>query len=602
MSGNQDGHTPASGASRQANASPPRPVPRAQRISSTAVDNDRPSPRSGITNSAYDNIVDASGDQVTRDAAPAEADAAASNLRPGDMVGEYEITGRLGEGTFGIVYRAIHPVIGKQAAVKVLHHNFSVSPEFVARFIEEARAANKIRHRGIIDIFGFGALRDGRHYYIMELLDGVTLGEYLRVKGPLDAQDALPILRGVARAIDAAHNAGIAHRDLKPDNIFLVMDEDNTPKTKVLDFGIAKLLGERTALIRTDDGTPLGTPHYMSPEQCRGTDVKRATDIYAFGVICYEVLTGCMPFDGATAMDVMMAHVTDTAIAPSLRLPTISPDLDSPLLHMLAKDAAHRPATLTVAVEQLAHASGYAWDNNPRRATSIPPLVRTHSPASAPASSPAGGIVEDSAVSQVSALLVRLSDGAAVLPASRLGLAADSEHAEAPTIVAIRPGAPTRDAATPFSATEPAPVSAQTVSHAKPQGRGTAIYAALALLVIVVIGVGAYYMQSNARDRAAARPIDGEIRTASVAPGSLPSAGLGAATPSSAGPRATAASEVAPGVTTSAGHVGTAAAQREKARTAVALAPLPRTPGTPAPSASAGRATKSAGELPDSPY
>src|SRR5262245_49590976 len=163
------------------------------------------------------------------------------DLQPGTQVGEYAIEEKLGEGGFGKVYRAVHPVIGKAAAVKVLHSHRSSNPQMVARFISEARAVNQIGHPNIIDIFAFGKLDDDRRYYVMELLSGMPLERYLRVTGAIPPQAALPLLRDVARALAAAHAAGIVHRDLKPDNIFVVTHKDGGFSLKLLDFGIAKL-------------------------------------------------------------------------------------------------------------------------------------------------------------------------------------------------------------------------------------------------------------------------------------------------------------------------------------------------------------------------
>ena len=137
-------------------------------------------------------------------------------ITSGTMIGEYEVEQMLGEGGFGRVYRAVHPVIGKAVAIKVLGREYSSRPEIVSRFIAEARAVNQIRNRHIVDIFAFGELPDGRQYFVMELLEGATLDQYLSAKGRLPIHEALPVLQGVARALDAAHAAGIAHRDLKP--------------------------------------------------------------------------------------------------------------------------------------------------------------------------------------------------------------------------------------------------------------------------------------------------------------------------------------------------------------------------------------------------
>src|SRR5690606_17316811 len=140
-----------------------------------------------------------------------------AELPAGYQVGEYVVEAKIGEGGFGSVFRASHPKIGKLAAIKVLARKYSGDPEIVSRFTAEARAVNQIRHRNIIDIFAFGELEDGRHYYVMELLEGEPLDKILDDAGAMAVGEALPILRGIARALDAAHDKGIAHRDLKPD-------------------------------------------------------------------------------------------------------------------------------------------------------------------------------------------------------------------------------------------------------------------------------------------------------------------------------------------------------------------------------------------------
>src|SRR5262245_37712705 len=165
----------------------------------------------------------ADGEALLPDEAVAAADAP---LVPGQAVGEYRVEGKLGEGGFGTVYRAVHPLIGKAAAIKVLHKQYSSNPQMVSRFVAEARAVNQIKNRNIIDIFSFGAMEDGRQYYVMELLEGATMDAYVHKKGRLSPEEAIPMLRGVARALDAAHAAGIAHRDLKPANVFLAFDDD----------------------------------------------------------------------------------------------------------------------------------------------------------------------------------------------------------------------------------------------------------------------------------------------------------------------------------------------------------------------------------------
>ncbi|RYE83832.1 MAG: serine/threonine protein kinase, partial [Myxococcales bacterium] len=284
-----------------------------------------------------------------------------AELHRGDVVGEYRVESKLGEGGFGAVYGAVHPLIGKAAAIKVLHRQYSSSPQMVGRFAAEARAVNQIRHRNIIDIFSFGALPDGRQYYVMELLEGMTFDRFLDERGPLPPAVALPILRQMARALDAAHAAGIAHRDLKPENIFLVMDGDGDIFPKLLDFGIAKLLHDdaspESGSVKTRTGTPMGTPYYMSPEQCRGHNVDHRTDIYSFGVMTFKVLTGQVPFDAPAVVELLYRHLSETPPLPSSVRPELGTTFDAPVQRMLEKDPARRPPTVTAAVDGLIEAA-----------------------------------------------------------------------------------------------------------------------------------------------------------------------------------------------------------------------------------------------------
>lgn len=299
-----------------------------------------------------------SDDDIADTVASADAKAPAT-LERGTPVGEYEIHEKIGEGGFGAVYRAVHPVIGKDAAVKVLSPEFSAKPEMVSRFLAEARAANKIRHSGIIDIFNFGQLGDGRHYFVMELLDGVALDNFIEQKGALEPALAMSILHAVARALDAAHRQEIVHRDLKPGNIYLTFDEDGRVKPKLLDFGIAKLLGDAGAISqhRTRSGVPVGTPHYMAPEQCLGEDVDERVDIYAFGICCFECLTGEPPFAGKSFLELMNKQTTAPRPAVSERNGKLPPELDEPIQRMMAIEKSERPETVGQAYQLLEEAA-----------------------------------------------------------------------------------------------------------------------------------------------------------------------------------------------------------------------------------------------------
>ncbi len=295
------------------------------------------------------------GETLLSDAAFAGVD---PDLEPGQTVGEYEIERKIGEGGFGSVYLAVHPLIGKRVAIKLLNREYSTNPQMVSRFIEEARAVNQIRHRNIIDIFSFGAVEDKRQYFVMEYLDGKPLDQFLKERGRLAPEDAIPILRQVARALDAAHAAGIAHRDLKPENVFLSFDDDGKPFPKLLDFGIAKLFGDsHTSGHKTATGQPIGTPYYMSPEQCLGTGVSHRTDIYSFGILCHELLTGKLPFHAPQMMNVMVMQMSHAPPSISSVAPGLPPELDDPVLQMLAKEADARPESVQAGLEALAQAA-----------------------------------------------------------------------------------------------------------------------------------------------------------------------------------------------------------------------------------------------------
>jgi len=244
------------------------------------------------------------------------------DIQPGTMIGEYEVTGKLGEGGMGEVYGAVHPVIGKKVAIKVLAEHVAANREVVRRFVAEARAVNQIGHRNIVDVFSFGQLEDGREYYVMEHLSGCSLEDDLE-RRPVPAiapGEVVPIILQVLDALQAAHDEGIIHRDLKPDNIFLV-DTRRGREVKLLDFGIAKLSGDDSALTKTRTGVAMGTPDYMSPEQCRGAKIDRRTDIYALGVILFRMFTGQFPFDAATPMELFVKHMHDAPPRPSTIVP-----------------------------------------------------------------------------------------------------------------------------------------------------------------------------------------------------------------------------------------------------------------------------------------
>jgi eukaryotic-like serine/threonine-protein kinase len=294
-------------------------------------------------------------------------------LPPGAQVGEYVVEELLGEGGFGSVYRASHPVIGKTVAIKILHAHYSANPQIVARFVAEARAVNRIRHPNIVDIFGFGQIDDGRRYYVMELLEGIPLDRYLRTSGPVPPEVAIPLMLGLAQALDAAHAAGIAHRDLKPENVFIAVRDRGRAAVKLLDFGIAKLLTDSApGDVKTRTGTPLGTPQFMSPEQCRGKVVNHRTDIYSLGILIHRVLTGSLPFDSEDPLELL--NLQASALSPSMSSvhPSLPPALDEPVFQMLQKDPEDRPESVLAAVDALAEAARRSGIAVPEESADVP--------------------------------------------------------------------------------------------------------------------------------------------------------------------------------------------------------------------------------------
>ena len=268
----------------------------------------------------------------------------------GRSIGNYKIVRVLGEGGMGTVYLAEHPMIGKRVAVKMLRPDLGTDPGLVSRFFQEAKAVNEIRHPNIVDISDFGHTEDGIVYFVMELMEGQSLRDRISASGPMPLDQAIAFARQVIDALAAAHRMGIVHRDLKPDNIFLVTDAQVPGgfRAKLFDFGVAKLLGDKQKQVghKTIDGAVVGTPFYMSPEQALCQDVGAAADIYAMGVVMYEMVTGKVPFQSEQLVLLLNAILKQPAPPPSRIRTDTPPWLDRLILRCLEKDPEARPRSM----------------------------------------------------------------------------------------------------------------------------------------------------------------------------------------------------------------------------------------------------------------
>ena len=273
----------------------------------------------------------------------------------GRVLGDrYRIVSRLGQGGMGSVYLAEHVTLGKRMAVKVLRPEYSRDEELLHRFQHEARAASQIGQENIVEVFDFGHTPEGEAYFVMEALDGESLARILHRDGPMPVARALPIFLQICRALGAAHQRGIVHRDLKPENVFVLRRTDGTDFVKVLDFGIAKGPGAPDAKRLTRAGSIIGTPEYMSPEQASATSVDQRSDVYAFGVLAYETLTGRLPFDGETPLATLMKHQSDAPLPPRRLRPELPAEVEELVLRALVKRPEGRQQSMQEVVNELA--------------------------------------------------------------------------------------------------------------------------------------------------------------------------------------------------------------------------------------------------------
>jgi serine/threonine protein kinase len=269
--------------------------------------------------------------------------------------GKYLVRKLIGEGGMGLVYEAEHVEIARRVAVKVLHAMYTRQAEVVSRFRSEARAATRIGHPHIIDVFDSGTTVEGAVYFVMEYLEGRDVSQLVEEEGPLPAARSIAIAREICQALMAAHKAGILHRDLKPENVFLIERDGKRDFVKVLDFGIAKTMEAVTDRVGrlTNPGVAMGTPEYMAPEQAAGQPIDARADVYAVGAILYEMLSGRPPHEGAHIMEVLTRKATVAPTPLSVLRPDVPRDLESLVMRTLAISPDLRPQSMLAMSQEL---------------------------------------------------------------------------------------------------------------------------------------------------------------------------------------------------------------------------------------------------------
>ncbi len=269
---------------------------------------------------------------------------------PDDLVGKvidgrYTVIQRLGKGGMGVVYRAKQRFLDRDVALKVLRPEMAMDTMAVRRFLQEAKAASGLKNPHTVTIFEFGSTSEGTLYFTMELLSGRSLREVIEQDGPMSPERVIELGAQVCESLAEAHEQGIWHRDLKPDNIYLIDTPQGHDYVKVLDFGIAKVASQQTQL--TSTGAICGTPQYMSPEQAKGIPLDGRSDVYSLGIVLYEALCGCAPFEAITPIQMLMAHITQPPPLPRNRRPglQVPAGIEEVVMWSLGKEPEERPGS-----------------------------------------------------------------------------------------------------------------------------------------------------------------------------------------------------------------------------------------------------------------
>ncbi len=384
--------------------------------------------------------------------------------RPGDLIaGKYQVEAILGKGGMGVVVSAHHLTLRRRVAVKFLLPSASRLPDANARFLREAQAAVSIRSEHVAQVLDVGELENGAPYIVMEHLTGTDLGRMIKVGGAIPYEDAVDYTLQTIEAITEAHALGIIHRDLKPTNLFVTTRSEGSPLVKVLDFGLSKMTAQDVSASEgslTAAGVIAGSPHYMSPEQIRSLKhVDERTDIWALGVILYELLTGKRPFDGPSLTAICASVIADTPAPIRALAPAVPPALEAAVMRCLEKDPSRRtPSAAEVALAIAPFAPSRSWPSIDRLSRRFPghpslpsiqrsPLLSISSPIShpalapaAPPSAPSNPSLSNASLSNASLSNASLSN-APVSSASAPNTAPPNTVVEAPDATTVHIGA-----------------------------------------------------------------------------------------------------------------------------------------------------------------
>jgi serine/threonine-protein kinase len=409
--------------------------------------------------------------------------------------GKYRLDALLAEGGMGAVYRATHVMLGKTIAIKLIRPAIVASPEIVRRFQREARAATALNHPNIVSVYDLGQTPDGTLYIAMEYIDGPSLKALIQTGCAIPVSRTIAILRQVASALATAHKHSIIHRDLKPHNIMLANGIDGSEVAKLVDFGIAKTFDESTQL--TSVGSALGTPYYMSPEQIEGRTVDARSDIYALGIILYEMLVGEVPFADQSTPAVLVKQLKERPVRPSLRNAAVPAALEAITLRCLEKDPELRFQT----------ADAFAAALNEASAT----LSATAADVTLPMVSAASPSAPSTATPQAAATLV--SSPGLSQPPPPPAPPPPAPSVAAPVAAAKSPADTKPTVEQPAIPMPPSPVSEQPQSS-------SSIAPLLAIAAVLLLLAGGYVWWSNRQ--ATAAPPAADVTPPADAPKTMP--------------------------------------------------------------------------------